>query len=399
MSFPTDREAKRRVLLEAVDSVHDVIVATADEAEALGDLTPAAVRAMEDSKLWALKLPAELGGAEADPVTQIDVIERMAYNDSSAGWATMIGATSIGWIGAFLPDESVSQIFANGRIPTAAGIGGVSGVAIPVEGGYSLTGTFAFVSGIPHSVWLVVSARIQREAEPDPDAPPEQRAFVFRTDDVNMHDDWQVAGLKGSGSNTFSTQDLFVAEAYTFDRQDLAQGRSQRGGAIFHLGMPGFTANEHAAFVLGCARRALDLIVEYARTKRRGPTQLAVADRQVFQRAIGEADLRLKAARALNVDIFERAWQVVSAGERPDAMLGTEMRAAAVFATEAGVDVTTMAFRYAGGAALHTENLLQRYWRDVNAAAQHQAASDVSYEAHGQQLLGLSDAPVETGER
>src|SRR5215207_2049144 len=129
MSFPTDREAKRRVLLEAVDSVLDVIVATADEAEALGDIAPAAVRAMEDAKLWALKLPAELGGAEADPVTQLEVIERMAYHDPSAGWATMIGATSIGWIGAFLPDEAVSQIFANGRIPTAAGIGGVSGVA------------------------------------------------------------------------------------------------------------------------------------------------------------------------------------------------------------------------------------------------------------------------------
>ena len=262
-----------------------------------------------------------------------------------------------------------------------------------------LTGTFSFVSGIPHSEWLVVSSRVQREAEPDPDAPPEQRAFVFRTADVQMHDDWQVAGLRGSGSNTFSCEALFVPEAYTFDRKDLASGTPQRGGSIFHLGMPGFTANEHAAFVLGCARRSLDLIIDYARTKRRGPTQTAVADRQVFQRAVGEADLRLKAARAMCVDVFERAWQCVSAGERPDPALGTEMRAAAVFATDAGVDVATMAFRYAGGAALHTENLLQRYWRDVNAAAQHQAASDVSYEAHGQQLLGIGDAPAETGAR
>ena len=119
----------------------------------------------------------------------------------------------------------------------------------------------------------------------------------------------------------------------------------------------------------------------------------------MFQRAVGEADLRLRAARSLCVDIFERAWQVVCDGDRPDARLATEMRAAAVFATDAGVDVTTMAFRYAGGAALHLENQLQRYWRDVNAAAQHQAASDVSYEAHGQQLLGLGEAPVETGQR
>jgi alkylation response protein AidB-like acyl-CoA dehydrogenase len=399
MSFPTDREAKRRVLLDAVDAVRDVVVACADESEAIGDLAPAAVRAMDEAGLFALKLPAELGGAEADPVTQLEVIERMAYNDPSAGWASMIGATSIGWIGAFLPDESVTQIFAGGRIPMAAGIGGVSGTALPVEGGYQITGSFAFASGGPHSEWLIVSARIERDEEPDADAPPELRTFVFPTADANMHDDWRVAGLKGSGSNTFSTEALFVPEVFTFDRQALAKGQPQRGGAIFHLGMPGFTANEHAAFVLGCARRALDLIIDSARTKRRGPTQTAVADRQVFQRAVGEADLRLKAARAMCVDVFERAWQCVSEGSRPDAGLGTEMRAAAVFATDAGVDVTTMAFRSAGGAALHLENQLQRYWRDVNAAAQHQAASDVSYEAHGQQLLGLGEAPVETGQR
>src|SRR5687768_8663589 len=139
MNYPTDREAKRRMLLDAVDSVRDVVMACADESEALGDLAPAAVRAMDKAGLFGLKLPAELGGAEADPVTQLDVIERMAYNDPSAGWAQMIGATSIGWIGAFLPDETVAQIFSGGRIPGAAGIGGVAGSAVPVEGGYLLT--------------------------------------------------------------------------------------------------------------------------------------------------------------------------------------------------------------------------------------------------------------------
>jgi alkylation response protein AidB-like acyl-CoA dehydrogenase len=400
MKFPTDREAKRRVLLDAVDSVREVVMAFADESEALGDLAPGAVRAMDEAGLFALKLPAELGGAEADPVTQLEVIERMTYNDPSAGWATMIGATSIGWTGAFLPDEAIAQIFAGGRIPLAAGIGGVSGTAVPVEGGYRLTGTFAFASGIPHAEWLIASARIVREdADTGPDAPPEVRTFVVAKRDATVHDDWQVAGLKGSGSNTFSTDDLFVPQAFTYDRQALAQGRPERGGPIFRLGMPGFTANEHAAFALGCGRRALDLILEAARTKRRGPTQTAVADRQVFQRWAGEADLRLRAARSLCVDIFEQAWQWVSNGAQPDARLGTEMRAVAVFATDAAVDVTTSAFRYAGGAALHLENELQRYWRDVNAAAQHQAASDVAFEAHGQGLLGLGEAPVETGQR
>jgi alkylation response protein AidB-like acyl-CoA dehydrogenase len=167
-------------LLDAVDAVKDIVQEHADESEELGDLAPPAVQALEDVGLFALKLPAELGGAEADPVTQLEVIERMAYNDPSAGWATMIGATSIGWVGAFFPEETMGQIFANGRIPGAAGIGGVSGSAVPVEGGYKLTGTFAFASGLPHSDWLIASARIVRDdAEAVQEgAPPEVRTFV-----------------------------------------------------------------------------------------------------------------------------------------------------------------------------------------------------------------------------
>ena len=400
MTFPSDREAKRRVLLDAVESVREVVVATADESEARGDLAPAAVRAIEDAKLWAMKLPAELGGAEADPVTQFEVIERMAYYDSSAGWATMIGATSIGWMGAFLPDAAVAQIFANGRIPRAAGGGAVpTGTVTRIEGGYLLTGTFGFVSGIPHSEWVLTSAVVPHEGEPPPGLPPEVRFFVSRTTDVKILDDWHVAGLKGSGSNSYATDNLFVPAAFTFNRLDQQQGRPQRGGPIFRMGMPGFVMNEHAAFIIGCARRSLDLIIEYARTKRRGFAQTIVADRQVFQRAVGEADFRLRAARLMCLDVFEGAWQCVSGGGQPDFALTTEMRAAATYATEVAVDVTTMALRYAGGSAISDKNLLQRYWRDANAAAQHQGVSDSSYETHGQVLLGLVDGPPATDRR
>ena len=89
-TFPMDRAEKRRVLLDAVESIRDVLAAHADEAEEVRDLAPAAVEAMWQSGLWRLKLPAELGGAEADPVTQLEVIEAVTKIDTSAGWATRV---------------------------------------------------------------------------------------------------------------------------------------------------------------------------------------------------------------------------------------------------------------------------------------------------------------------
>ncbi|MYA62938.1 MAG: hypothetical protein F4X94_10255, partial [Dehalococcoidia bacterium] len=116
-SFPSEHHEKRRFLLDAVESVRDVVAASADESERLGTLAPDAVAAIRDAGLFTLKLPRSLGGAEADPVTQIEVIEALAYIDASAGWCLMIGATAIGQPGAFAGDDAVAEIFKNGRIP------------------------------------------------------------------------------------------------------------------------------------------------------------------------------------------------------------------------------------------------------------------------------------------
>jgi alkylation response protein AidB-like acyl-CoA dehydrogenase len=393
--FPTDRQEKRQMLLDAVESVKDVVAAHANESDAMGTLAPAAVEALAGSGLWRLKLPAELGGAEADPVTQIEVIETMTYHDTSAGWAVMIGATSIGWPGAFLPQAGIDVVFKDGRVPTCAGIGGATGRAEPVEGGYVLTGRFAFASGIRHAEWLIAGAPVTRDGEP-----AEIRTFVLPAKDAIIHlDSWDVVGLKGSGSNDFSTDNLFVPESMCWDRGIMARGEPERGGPIFRLGMPGFTANEHVGFSLGAGRRALDLVIDLAKAKRRGHGALAsaVADRAVFQRFVAESDLRLRAARSLALEIFEDAWQTVCAGSMPDARQQAQMRAVSVYATDVACDVATQAMRFAGGSALQQSGQLQRFWRDVIGGGQHFAVSDAGYEAYGQNLLGVQAPELSTG--
>ena len=171
MRFPADRQKKRKVLLDAVASVRETVSACADESERLGTLAPAAVDAIRDAGLFTLKLPMPLGGAEADPVTQCEVIEELAYIDAAAGWCLMIGATAVGRPGAFLPDEAIAEMFPNGRIPTAATATSISGEAIPVDGGYTLTGRWPFASGVRHAEWMVAGAKGARKGEHRGDEP------------------------------------------------------------------------------------------------------------------------------------------------------------------------------------------------------------------------------------
>ena len=134
-TFPEQREAKRLALLDAVEGLRDVFLAGSDEAEETGTLPQATVDAIYESGLFSFKTPQVLGGAEADPMIQLDVIEAASRIEPSAGWCLMIGAGSLANLSAFLPGEAIDEIFAGGKAPMAAGVAAYSGEATPVEGG------------------------------------------------------------------------------------------------------------------------------------------------------------------------------------------------------------------------------------------------------------------------
>jgi alkylation response protein AidB-like acyl-CoA dehydrogenase len=382
--FPEARDAKRTALLQAVDDVRATITAHADASETLRTLPAPCVQALTDTGLFAMKCPAELGGAEADPVTQLEVIEAVTYIDPSAGWSLMIGNGSIAIVGAFLPDAAIAQIFTGDRPPRTAGAF-MPGNAVPVEGGYRITGRWSWGSGVRHAEWLAAQTLVA-SAEGNS---PQPRMAVFPAAQAQIDDNWHVAGLKGTGSCDFSVSDLFVPEAFTFDSRTF---EPKRGGPLYHLGLPGLVINEHVGFALGVGRRALDEIIDLAKSKRRGyAKQVSLADRQVFQRAVADADLRLRTARGLMLEVFERAWQTVCAGRSPEPQLQAEMRSAATFATDVALEVTSMAFRYGGGSTVWLNSMLQRCLRDLYVGASHLMVSDSAYEHYGQVLLGLPD--------
>jgi alkylation response protein AidB-like acyl-CoA dehydrogenase len=217
----------------------------------------------------------------------------------------------------------------------------------------------------------------------------ERRVFVLPVSEVEIHDNWRVAGLRGTGSCDFSVNERVVPEAFTWDQE---RAVPRRGGALYRLGWPAFVANEHAGFALGVARRALDAVSGVASSTMRGATPTRLAERPAFQRFLGAAAMRLGAVRALAVEANEAAWATVAAGERLTPRRQAELRAVSVHVTEVCVDIVTGAFRFAGGSALYESSVLQRCMRDLMAGGQHFMVSDSGYEALGQFLLGVSGA-------
>jgi alkylation response protein AidB-like acyl-CoA dehydrogenase len=281
-------------------------------------------------------------------------------------------------------------MFAGGAIPRGAILIMPSGGASPVAGGYTLTGRWSFASGVHHAEWIAAHAMLRET----PDAAPVLYMFVFPASEIVIHDNWDVVGLRGTGSCDISVADLFVPAECAWNVQSQPP---QRGGPLYRLGIPAFVAYEHAAFATGVARLALDTLSIAAIDKKRGygPGARSLADREPVQRFIGHSDLQLRAARGLAIELNQQAMDVIERGDEIDTRLALELRSIACYCTEVATEIVTQAFRYSGAGAIFEKNQMQRCLRDINVAAQHLMVSEVAYELLGKTHLGFDDvAPM-----
>jgi alkylation response protein AidB-like acyl-CoA dehydrogenase len=211
-------------------------------------------------------------------------------------------------------------------------------------------------------------------------------------DQVAIHDNWQVAGLKASGNCDYSIENVFVPGEMTCPLMDAVLGKPVTGGAALRLGFPAVVAPFPMGIALGIARRALDEITAQALEKGRNFQSSPVSTYPHVQFALGKAELELAAARALALQVLSGIWDQARVGRIPPLEQQAEARAASAYITEIAQRVATVAFQAAGGGALFDTNPLQRYFRDVFAAGQHFLVSQSSYRALGQFKLGQPDA-------
>lgn len=386
-TFPTERTQKRQLLLQAVEEIRPILTQSVNKSERNATLAPAAVEALQASGLFKLRLPAILGGAEADPALNIEVLEALAYIDTASAWCTFIGATSIALLGAFLPEPGLQRVFADGRIPLAASAVHPVGCATPVAGGYQVSGHWRFCSGIHHADWIFCTAMIQRpEGNYEESSLPERIFVTVPVCDVTIHDNWSVVGLRGTGSCDISVTERFVPHDLTF-RRDRANPVPLRGGPIFRLASPGFLAQDPIGFALGIARRSLDELVDGATQTKSAHRPAALQERQIVDRLVGKLELTLQAARSLVMQRYAGVMQKLEAAEPIDPHCQAQLQALATYTTELAAELAAAAFRYGGGRALYQPNILELLLRDSQAAAQHAFVSDQHYETYGKLFL------------
>lgn len=392
MSDRSDKEPRRcparASLLAAVDRLGGLAGEHALESEQRRTLAPAVVEALRASGLCAMAAPRELGGAECDPLTQLEVFEAMARADTSAGWCLMITAMLAALAGGYLPEGGARAVFASPS-PLIAGLQTPAGVARRVDGGYVLHGRWGFGSGVRHAAWILTSAVVEPPGGAGAsEEPPAMINVAVPAAEVQIEDTWDVAGLRGSGSDHYRMEGVFVPEDRSCPWPDAAP---RRGGALYRLPMIALLTPAHVGFALGAARGALDEIARVAPLRLKLWPRTPLGAHPAFQMDLGRAMAKLGAARAYGFEVIGAMWDRIRTGEALSLADWAAIRLAGTHVTEVAAEVATFAYHAGGGGALYAASPLQRCFRDLHAATQHIAATDDAYEFAGRTLLGTAE--------
>ncbi|AUI51503.1 acyl-CoA dehydrogenase family protein [Arthrobacter crystallopoietes] len=363
-------------LLERIEEITPLLMSQAAHNEELGHLTETAAQALHDAGIFRLGIPKDLGGYEASPRQVIEVIEKLSYADASTGWAVMALQMITGTTAAYQGAEATDALFADGGYHLMAGQGTRLGTATKVDGGYLLSGSWSFASGLPLASHIHTAALVEETGE--------ALIFTFPKEQAQIVDNWDVMGLKATGSIDYSTKDLFVPQAYTYN---VATKESVHGGALYRMGLANMSGINHAGWALGVGRRMLDEMKMLAQKKSGAPG--ASVDTDQFAAEYAKAEATLRSARAFVMDVWSDNEATLDAGEILSAEQETLTRLALNNATWSAHEVCMSVYKWAATAALR-EGDLQRFFRDMHAGTQHMTSGPVVLQACGRMLSGLA---------
>lgn len=376
-------------VIRRAEAVAEVLAANRQRIEMDREVPEDVMQELHKARLFRLLLPRDLGGDEVDFTTLARVTEIVAAADASAAWCIGQGG-GCAMSAAFLQPEAARRFFGSDNAVLAWGAG-AQGQAYETEGGgYRVSGKWSFASGSRRATAL--GAHCKAFAA---DGSPRLRAdgrqvevtALFPRDKARIHDDWQVMGLKGTGSDTYEVRDLVVMGADVFDREDLKT--SARHGILFTF--PSMMAYESAfsGVMLGLARGMLDDLLELATTKTPRGASMSLRDSPLFRTEIATLEARFRSARLYLHDTFENVWDAVAHGSPLTLEHRIDARLAATHCINEAAGIVVDAYRAAGSSAVFENNPFEHRLRDALSASQQVQGRTAHYATVGCHLLGL----------
>lgn len=322
-------------------------------------LHPDQLSLIYDQRWFRLFIPDIYGGRPLSLPAAARLEEGIAWADGATGWTVTLCAGA-GWFAGFFPKHVFSDIFSDPRL-CLAGSGAPSGEAIPVPGGYRITGRWEYASGAHQATAFTANCVIKQKDGPI------IRPFLFKKEEVRVLDTWNTIGLVASGSHTFEVNDLAVPADRCFIIDPAHPFVDQ---PLYHYPFLPLAEVTLAANLSGMAVHFLDHCQELF-PQRQHTRHLSPARGEEMNTALRQAIIALQGKRQEFYTLLDQSWQVLThTNHIPAGLLGRLSLASRSLAITAR-QVTDNLYPYTGLSSARPDSAINHVWRDIHTASQH----------------------------
>ena len=359
------------------------IAARSEEIEALRRLPADLVEDLRAAGFFRMGRSRAKGGPQMSLPQHLEVIELLAHADPSVGWCVKIGTDS-GLLAEFLPPAASARLLPDPDMVTAGQFTTAHGTLERVEGGYRLNGRFPFGSGVTHADVVMSGGALIENGAPviGPNGIPEGRLAFCRADEVVVEDTWHTHGLRGSGSNHYRADGVFIPEDQALRIEEaMFAGREPLYSSGFNW------VTTMAAVPLGTARCALDEAKALILVRKAGLPPRPMAETVQAREAIARAETAYGAARAFLYRSAEEFWAELERGT-PAVETKGRLALANVNSFRMAAEVTRQLFDLIGANVIFQGSVLERLARDALTLNQHMIVAQPAVETYGAMMLG-----------
>lgn len=338
------------------------------------------------SGILKIIVPERFGGYQLDWETLMGSLMELAEGDGSQAWVAAVYSIHALDVSMF-PEKAQKEVWLSDLDPIVISAVAPSGKGNRVSGGANISGKWSFASGVRFAEWGIIGVMLGDDQEA-----PAHHLCLVKQDQWKIHDNWEVLGLKGTGSADIEIENIFVPEHRIISRVEqrdgTATGTKSHKDKLYSTPYLTIGPAALAAVVVGCAAGGLKEFIKFAKmSSKRG---IKLCERESIQLRIAESAAEVDCAKLL----LKKLAETTTLKMRTSGALSIEERAKGrrdtAYACSLSKRSIERLFDVAGANGLYSDKHFQRYYRDVKAGSNHIAIGwDRCGSTYGRVILGL----------
>jgi 3-hydroxy-9,10-secoandrosta-1,3,5(10)-triene-9,17-dione monooxygenase len=343
----------------------------AERAETAREMLKETLDDLHRSGLLRFHQPRRWGGMELDFVALFDIPAEISRGCASTGW----NVANLGvhhWMLALYDERAQDEVWSkNPDALIASGIAYPQGRGRRVDGGFVVSGYWNLSSGVDAADWNMLAVMVR-----DGDRVVDHRMCLLPRSDYEIVDDWQVLGMRSTGSKSVRATDVFVPEHRALCMY-LARGGSEFPGAqvnrnpLYRLPLSAFGTHCLSAAGVGNAQAALELTIEAIRERSTSYTAARMRDFQAVQLRVGRAGAQIDGARLIIRNDCLEGQRIAEANRIPTIEEKLRFKRNVAYAMERCTEAVDSLHALAGANGIYDRYPIQRLFRDQHALTGH----------------------------